>query len=87
MAYLQGASHRLEIATPQDAEAVQANLHLSDLSTDDEDRVGSQMRTYEKKIDSLMTEVGTLKNEVLLIVNVLINFIRNSIPNIPPTSI
>ena len=39
-------------------------MRLSDLSTDDEDRLGTQMRQYEKKIDSLMTEVGTLKNEV-----------------------
>jgi len=37
---------------------------MSDLSTDEEDQVHGQMRNYEKKIDSLMSEVGTLKNEV-----------------------
>ena len=60
----QGANHRLEISNPQDAETIQNTLRLSDLSTDDEDRVHNTMRQYEKKIDGLMTEVGSLKNEV-----------------------
>ena len=37
---------------------------MEDLSTDEEDRVHSEMRQYEKKIGNLMNEVGTLKNEV-----------------------
>ncbi|XP_064649327.1 outer dense fiber protein 2-like isoform X3 [Lineus longissimus] len=56
----QGPSHRLEIQ-PQ---LEDKSMRLSDLSTDDEDRVHSKMRQYESKIDSLMTEMGTLKNEV-----------------------
>ena len=47
--------------TPDDARAVQQTL---DLDTDDEDKVHHRMRKYEKTIDSLMNEVGTLKNEV-----------------------
>jgi len=39
-------------------------LRLSDLSTDEEDAVYCKMKEYEKKIDSLMNVVGTLKNEV-----------------------
>jgi phage host-nuclease inhibitor protein Gam len=37
---------------------------MEDLSTDEEDRVHSEMRNYENKIENLMAEVGTLKNEV-----------------------
>lgn len=55
MFIFQGPTHRLEIN--------HAN-RVEDLSTDEEDRVHDQMRGYEKKIDSLMSEVGTLKNEV-----------------------
>ena len=40
------------------------HLRSSDLSTDDEERVGGETRKYEKKISNLMNEVGTLKNEV-----------------------
>ncbi|CAH1785379.1 unnamed protein product [Owenia fusiformis] len=59
----QGPSHRLEISGPQD-DMIHSTLRRSELSTDEEDRVQGHMRGYEKKIDSLMTEVGTLKNEV-----------------------
>ena len=38
---------------------------MSDLSTDEEDQVLGHMKGYEHKIDNLMNEVGTLKNEVL----------------------
>ena len=38
---------------------------MGDLSTDEEDQVLGQMKGYEHKIDNLMNEVGTLKNEVL----------------------
>ncbi|XP_067661876.1 outer dense fiber protein 2-like isoform X2 [Haliotis asinina] len=56
----QGPTHRLEITTPR------TEVQIEDLSTDDEDRVHGNLRNYEKKIDSLMTEVGTLKNEAAL---------------------
>lgn len=39
-------------------------LRLSDLSTDEDDAIHCRMNKYEKKIDSLMNVVGTLKNEV-----------------------
>lgn len=35
-----------------------------DLSTEEEDAVHGQMKQYEDKIDTLMSHVGTLKNEV-----------------------
>ena len=38
---------------------------MEDLSTDEEDRVHGEIRQYENKIEDLMSEVGTLKNEVL----------------------
>lgn len=43
---------------------MQSVLRLSDLSTDDDDATCSKMNKYEKKIDSLMNMVGTLKKEV-----------------------
>ena len=49
---------------------------MSDLSTDDEERVHHHMRCYEKKIDGLMSEVGSLKSEVnvsSIIVNPVLN--------------
>uniref|UniRef100_A0A4W3JG62 Outer dense fiber protein 2 n=1 Tax=Callorhinchus milii TaxID=7868 RepID=A0A4W3JG62_CALMI len=59
----EGPTHRLEI-TPLDGEKLHSTLHLSDLSTEEEDAVHEKMNQYEKKIRSLMNEVGTLKNEV-----------------------
>uniref|UniRef100_A0A452IVX3 Outer dense fiber protein 2 n=1 Tax=Gopherus agassizii TaxID=38772 RepID=A0A452IVX3_9SAUR len=58
----EGPTHRLEI-TPPDSEKLLSVLRLSDLSTDEEDAIHSKMNKYEKKIDSLMNVVGTLKNE------------------------
>ncbi|XP_041370937.1 outer dense fiber protein 2-like isoform X1 [Gigantopelta aegis] len=55
----QGPTHRLEINPTKD-------LLITDLSTDEEERVHGQMQNYEKKIDHLMSEVGSLKNEVEL---------------------
>ena len=54
---LQGPTHRLEINTPRDME---------DLSTDEEEVVHGQMRNYERKIETLMSEMGSLRNEVNL---------------------
>nr|XP_003229700.2 PREDICTED: outer dense fiber protein 2 [Anolis carolinensis] len=59
----EGPTHRLEI-TPPDSEKLLSVLRLSDLSTDEEDAVHCKMNKYEKKIDSLLNVVGTLKNEV-----------------------
>uniref|UniRef100_A0A7M4DYI2 Outer dense fiber protein 2 n=1 Tax=Crocodylus porosus TaxID=8502 RepID=A0A7M4DYI2_CROPO len=59
----EGPTHRLEI-TPPDSEKLLSVLRLSDLSTDEEDAIHSKMNKYEKRIDSLMNVVGTLKNEV-----------------------
>uniref|UniRef100_A0A8C4U0H2 Outer dense fiber protein 2 n=1 Tax=Falco tinnunculus TaxID=100819 RepID=A0A8C4U0H2_FALTI len=52
----EGPTHRLEIVPP-DSEKMLSVLHLSDLSTDEEDA---------EKIDSLINVVGTLKNEAKL---------------------
>uniref|UniRef100_A0A670Z6K5 Outer dense fiber protein 2 n=1 Tax=Pseudonaja textilis TaxID=8673 RepID=A0A670Z6K5_PSETE len=59
----QGPTHRLEI-TPPDSDKLLSVLRLSDLSTDEEDAIHCKMNKYEKKIDSLLNVVGTLKNEV-----------------------
>ncbi|XP_075434706.1 outer dense fiber protein 2 isoform X4 [Ascaphus truei] len=61
----EGLTHRLEI-TPPNTEKMFSALRLSDLSTDEEETMRGKMRCYEKKIDNLMSEVGTLKNEVEL---------------------
>uniref|UniRef100_A0A6G1RV02 Outer dense fiber protein 2 n=1 Tax=Hypotaenidia okinawae TaxID=2861861 RepID=A0A6G1RV02_9GRUI len=61
----EGPTHRLEI-TPSDSEKMFPVLHLSDLSTDEEDALFCKINKYEKKIGSLMNVVGTLKNEAKL---------------------
>ncbi|XP_008947801.1 PREDICTED: outer dense fiber protein 2 isoform X3 [Merops nubicus] len=60
-----GPNSHLEM-TPPDTEKMLSVLRLSDLSTDEEDAVCCKMNEYEKKIDSLMSTVGTLKNEAKL---------------------
>lgn len=47
-------------------------LKQSDLSTDEDNRLRSHIGDYEKKIESLMNEVGSLKNEVCLISQVMV---------------
>ncbi|XP_060613177.2 outer dense fiber protein 2 isoform X3 [Anolis sagrei] len=59
----EGPTHRLEI-TPPDSDKLLSVLRLSDLSTDEEDAIHCKMNKYEKKIDSLLNVVGTLKNEL-----------------------
>ncbi|XP_008947800.1 PREDICTED: outer dense fiber protein 2 isoform X2 [Merops nubicus] len=61
----EGPNSHLEM-TPPDTEKMLSVLRLSDLSTDEEDAVCCKMNEYEKKIDSLMSTVGTLKNEAKL---------------------
>ena len=68
--FFQGPTHRLEIHPAKD-------LLITDLSTDEEERVHGKMKNYEKKIDHLMSEVGSLKNEVLGFYIIII--INNSI--------
>ncbi|XP_039620251.1 outer dense fiber protein 2-like isoform X2 [Polypterus senegalus] len=61
----EGPTHRLEI-TPNEADRTASILHMADLSTDEEEGLHGRINQYEKKIDSLLSEVGTLKNEVEL---------------------
>ncbi|XP_069774933.1 outer dense fiber protein 2-like isoform X2 [Narcine bancroftii] len=61
----EGPTHRLDI-TPVGTEKFHSTLHLSDLSTDDEEVLHGKMNQYEKKINCLMKEVGSLKSEVEL---------------------
>ncbi|XP_067056847.1 outer dense fiber protein 2-like isoform X2 [Acropora muricata] len=56
----EGSSHRLEVSPPLGS----GTLRMEDLSTSEEEDVNGKIRTYEKKIGSLMTEVGSLKNAV-----------------------
>uniref|UniRef100_A0A8C1M7M4 Outer dense fiber protein 2 n=1 Tax=Cyprinus carpio TaxID=7962 RepID=A0A8C1M7M4_CYPCA len=58
-----GPSHRLEITPPQEPECSQSPLRIEDLSTDEEEALHGRINQYERKIDSLMTEVSSLKNE------------------------
>ena len=60
--FFQGQSHRLEIV-PHDDVGVRGGK-MYELSTDEEDEVTNKMKKYERKIDELMNEVGTLRNEV-----------------------
>uniref|UniRef100_A0A8C2GW62 Outer dense fiber protein 2 n=1 Tax=Cyprinus carpio TaxID=7962 RepID=A0A8C2GW62_CYPCA len=62
----EGPSHCLEITPPQEPERSQSPLRLEDLSTDEEEALHGRISQYERKIDSLMTEVSSLKNEQLL---------------------
>ncbi|XP_072096442.1 outer dense fiber protein 2 isoform X2 [Mobula birostris] len=61
----EGPTHRLDI-TPINTEKFNSTLHLSDLSTDDEEAIHGKMNQYEKKINCLMKQMGSLKNEVEL---------------------
>uniref|UniRef100_A0A673IC32 Outer dense fiber protein 2 n=1 Tax=Sinocyclocheilus rhinocerous TaxID=307959 RepID=A0A673IC32_9TELE len=62
----EGPSHRLEITPPQEPECSQSPLRIEDLSMDEEEALHGRINQYERKIDSLMTEVSSLKNEVEL---------------------
>ncbi|XP_068067440.1 outer dense fiber protein 2 isoform X1 [Anomalospiza imberbis] len=60
----QESSERLEATPNVESDRMQSVLRLSDLSTDDDDPACCKINKYEKKIDSLMNMVGTLKKEV-----------------------
>ncbi|XP_030006329.1 outer dense fiber protein 2 isoform X2 [Sphaeramia orbicularis] len=67
----EGPTHRLEI-TPQppepepEPEHSQSVLRLADLTSEEEEGLHGRISQYERKIDSLLTEVSSLKNEVEL---------------------
>lgn len=65
--YTKGPTHRLEITPPlpePDTEHSHSTLRLADLTSEDEERMHGRISQYERKIDSLLTEVSSLKNEV-----------------------
>lgn len=62
--FVQGPSHCLEINPLPEPEPSRSALRLEDLSTDEEEARHGRINQYERKIDSLMTEVSSLKNEV-----------------------
>ncbi|XP_076614989.1 outer dense fiber protein 2 [Chaetodon auriga] len=65
----EGPTHRLEITPPlpePEPEYSQSVLRLADLTSEEEEGLHGQIRQYERKIDSLLTEVSSLKNEVEL---------------------
>lgn len=62
-----GPTHRLEIIPPlpePEPEHSQSALLLADLTSEEEEGLHGRISQYERKIDSLMTEVSSLKNEV-----------------------
>ncbi|XP_068608775.1 outer dense fiber protein 2 [Brachionichthys hirsutus] len=67
----EGLTHNLEISPPlpePNTEHSQSALRLADLASEEEEEEGlhGRISQYERKIDSLMAEVGSLKNEVEL---------------------
>ncbi|XP_039634983.1 outer dense fiber protein 2 isoform X1 [Perca fluviatilis] len=65
----EGPKHRLEITPPlpdPEPEHSQSALRLADLTSEEEEGLQGRISQYERKIDCLMTEVSSLKNEVEL---------------------
>ncbi|XP_030817473.1 outer dense fiber protein 2 isoform X1 [Camarhynchus parvulus] len=60
----QESGGHLEAPPITECDRMQSVMRLSDLSTDDDDPTCCKINKYEKKIDSLMNMVGTLKKEV-----------------------
>ncbi|XP_016517804.1 outer dense fiber protein 2-like isoform X2 [Poecilia formosa] len=58
----EGPTHCLEIKPPEPEP--EPELRLSDLTSEDEQRLRGRISQYEKKIESLMSEVSSLKTEV-----------------------
>lgn len=54
----------MEITPLPEPDPSHSALRLEDLSTDEEEALHGRINQYERKIDSLMTEVSSLKNEV-----------------------
>ncbi|XP_010903224.2 outer dense fiber protein 2 isoform X3 [Esox lucius] len=62
----EGPTHRLEITPLTELETSHSPLRLADLSYEEEEVLHGRISQYERKIDSLMTEVSSLKSEVEL---------------------
>ncbi|XP_075935705.1 outer dense fiber protein 2 isoform X6 [Anarhichas minor] len=65
----EGPTHCLEITQPlpePGPEHSQSVLRLADLTSEEEEGLHQRISQYERKIDSLLTEVSSLKNEVEL---------------------
>ncbi|KAM8828132.1 outer dense fiber protein 2 isoform 2-T4 [Spinachia spinachia] len=65
----EGPTHCLEIAQPlpePGPERSQSVLRLADLTSEEEEGLHGRISQYEMKVDSLLTEVSSLKNEVEL---------------------
>uniref|UniRef100_A0AAQ5ZB06 Outer dense fiber protein 2 n=1 Tax=Amphiprion ocellaris TaxID=80972 RepID=A0AAQ5ZB06_AMPOC len=63
----EGPTHCLEITPPlaeTEPEQSQSVLRLADLTSEEEEGLHGRISQYERKIDTLLTEVGSLKNEV-----------------------
>lgn len=58
-----GPMHRLEI-TPPVPEHSHSVLRLADLTSEEEEGLHGRISQYERKVDSLLSEVSCLKNEV-----------------------
>lgn len=59
-----GPTHRLEVTPLLQPNPSPGPLRPEDLSTDEEEMLHGRISQYERKIDSLMSEVSSLKNEV-----------------------
>ncbi|XP_061567004.1 outer dense fiber protein 2 isoform X2 [Cololabis saira] len=65
----EGPTHFVEITPPlskPEHEHCPSALRLADLTSEEEEDMQGRIGQYEKKIESLLTEIGTLKNEVEL---------------------
>uniref|UniRef100_A0A673XA08 Outer dense fiber protein 2 n=1 Tax=Salmo trutta TaxID=8032 RepID=A0A673XA08_SALTR len=58
----EGPTHRLEITPLPQPEISHSPLRFADLSSEEEEVLHGQINQYERKIDSLMTEVSTFKS-------------------------
>uniref|UniRef100_A0A8C9U9S8 Outer dense fiber protein 2 n=1 Tax=Scleropages formosus TaxID=113540 RepID=A0A8C9U9S8_SCLFO len=62
----EGPTNRLDIAPLSEPSSLAGMLRPEDLSADEEDVLHGRIHLYERKIDNLVTEVNSLKNEVEL---------------------
>ncbi|XP_063333941.1 outer dense fiber protein 2 isoform X1 [Pelmatolapia mariae] len=61
----EGPTHNLEITPPKpEPESSQSALQLADLASEEEEGLHGQISQYTRKIDNLLTEVSSLKNEL-----------------------
>lgn len=65
--FTKGPMHNLEITPPlpePEPERSHSALRLADLTSEEEEGLHGRISQYERKIESLLTEVSSLKNEV-----------------------